>query len=232
MQAPPCPVCRSPGTEPFITVRDRTYRRCPRCLATFLISEQLPSPREERTRYDQHNNDSSDTRYVEFLRRLADPLLARVERTGSAAAGPLSGLDFGSGPVPVLAELLRRRGHHVACYDPFYAPDRTLLEGAARYDFITCCEVAEHLHDPAGEFEGLALLLRPGGVLGVMTEFQTKDERFARWYYREDRTHVVFYREETLRILAARLGLSIEIPRRNVALLQSAPSVRYEPRDD
>ncbi|TVR74165.1 MAG: class I SAM-dependent methyltransferase [Spirochaetaceae bacterium] len=206
-----------------MTVRDRTYRRCPGCLATFLIPEQLPSPEEERRRYDQHNNSLADARYVSFLRRLADPVL---EKAGRADHGPLRGLDFGSGPEPVLAEIIRAQGHAVACYDPFYAPDPTLLASAGRYDFITCCEVAEHLHDPAGEFERLAKLLRPGGILGIMTEFQTEDERFARWYYREDRTHVVFYREETLRKLAARLDMAIEIPRRNVALLQAGSVAR------
>lgn len=196
-----------------MNVRDRRYRRCTTCEATFLISEQLPPPEVERARYDQHNNDPDDRRYREFLRRLADPVLERIE------AGR-EGLDFGSGPVPVLADLLRAAGLRVSCFDPFYAPDRTLLTGSRRYDFITCCEVVEHLHHPAEEFERLERLLRPGGILGVMTEFQTEDERFARWYYREDRTHVVFYRETTLRYLASRLGMTAEIPARNVAILK------------
>ena len=220
----PCPVCRARTTTSFMTVRDRSYRRCPTCLATFVLPDQLPTREVERRRYDQHNNDPSDTRYLAFLRRLADPVLetlSRRERVGAPRAG-FTGLDFGSGPAPVLADIFRCAGHRVTCYDPFYAPDPTVLEGSARYDFITCCEVAEHLHEPAGEFERLARLLRPGGILGIMTEFQTDDERFARWYYREDRTHVVFYREETLRHLAAQLGMGIEIPRRNVALLQAA----------
>jgi SAM-dependent methyltransferase len=208
-----CPVCRSTATANFMTVRERKYHRCTACEATFLAPEQLPSPEVERTRYDQHNNDPDDPRYVTFLRRLADPVLERIE-TGS------EGLDFGSGPAPVLADLLRAAGLRVSCFDPFFAPDQSLLTGSRRYNFITCCEVAEHLHHPAEEFERLVRLLRPGGILAVMTEFQTEDERFARWYYREDRTHVVFYRERTLRHLASRLDLEVEVPARNVTLLR------------
>ncbi len=207
-----------------MTVRDRTYRRCLACEATFLLPEQLPSPEAERRRYDQHNNDPGDPRYVAFLRRLADPLLERLGRACADGTmhGPLHGLDFGSGPEPVLAELIREAGHTVACYDPFYAPDRVLLSGEKRYDFITCCEVAEHLHAPADEFDRLKSLLRPAGILAIMTEFQTEDARFARWYYREDRTHVVFFRETTFIHLGERLGMTVEIPHRNVVLLQKS----------
>ena len=67
------------------------------------------------------------------------------------------------------------------------------------YDVITLSEVAEHLFEPAVEFERLGRLLKPGGWLGVMTCFQTDDTSFARWHYRRDPTHVVFYRSKDLR---------------------------------
>lgn len=208
-----CPVCRNIDIQPFQTIKDRRYLRCGNCEATFLEPGQHPTPEQERCRYDQHNNDPADDRYVTFLRRLADPVLERIP-AGSA------GLDFGSGPAPVLADLLRAEGHDVHCYDPFYAPDREPLQGEHRYHFITCCEVAEHLHHPAAELDRLWKLLRPGALLAVMTEFQTDDERFAGWYYRQDRTHVVFYRERTFSVIARDLGGRLEIPRRNVALIR------------
>jgi hypothetical protein len=52
-----------------------------------------------------------------------------------------------------------------------------------------------------------------------MTCFQTDDSRFAHWHYRRDPTHVVFYREETLRFLAAERGFSCLIPCKDVALM-------------
>ena len=90
----------------------------------------------------------------------------------------------------------------------------------ATYDFVTCTEVAEHFHRPADEFDRLERLLRPGGWLAVMTSFQTDDARFAGWHYRRDPTHVVFYRAETFRTIAARHGWDCEIPAKDVALMR------------
>ncbi|MBS0543647.1 MAG: methyltransferase domain-containing protein, partial [Proteobacteria bacterium] len=79
--------------------------------------------------------------------------------------------------------------------------------------------VVEHFHHPAEEFARLDALLRPGGWLGIMTCFQTDDARFARWHYRRDPTHVVFYREATFRVIARRHGWVCEIPAKDVVLM-------------
>jgi len=85
---------------------------------------------------------------------------------------------------------------------------------------VTCTEVIEHLHQPRQTFDELERLLRPGGLLGLTTCFQTDDERFAGWHYRRDPTHVLFWRTETLRYLAAERGWTVDFPVDNVALLQ------------
>jgi 2-polyprenyl-3-methyl-5-hydroxy-6-metoxy-1,4-benzoquinol methylase len=112
--------------------------------------------------------------------------------------------------------MLREAGPRVSLFDPFFAPNRSVLD--RRYDFITCTETAEHFHAPADEFERLGRMLRPGGILAVMTCFQTDDARFANWHYRLDPTHVVFYREATLRRIAERRGWRCEVPCKDVAL--------------
>ncbi len=210
-----CPVCRTPETGAFMEVDGRRYRRCPTCEATFLQPDQRPDRDAEFAHYRRHDNRIDDPDYRRFLRRLADPLLARL-----AAAS--HGLDFGCGPGPALAAMLVEAGHTVALYDPFFAPDTRALEST--YDFITCTEVVEHLHHPAGVFDRLDALLRPGGWLAVMTCFQTDDARFAHWHYRRDPTHVVFYREETLRRVADARGWSCDIPIKDVALMGKAGS--------
>jgi len=53
-----------------------------------------------------------------------------------------------------------------------------------------------------------------------MTGFLTDDTAFARWHYRLDPSHVVFYSEATLRHVAARLGLEIDVPGKDVALMR------------
>jgi hypothetical protein len=90
---------------------------------------------------------------------------------------------------------------------------------ARRYHFITCSEVAEHFHDPAAEFARLAGLLQPGGTLAVMTRWLADGVDFARWHYRRDPTHVVFYRPATFRHLAQQHGWRCELPAPDVALL-------------
>ncbi|MEP0321988.1 MAG: class I SAM-dependent methyltransferase [Nitratireductor sp.] len=206
-----CPVCRADAPLPFLTVDGRDYWRCVACEARFLDPRQQPGPDDERAHYLLHENDPDDPGYRRFLARLAQPLLAKL--------GPnKAGLDYGCGPGPALAAMLSEAGHAMALYDPFFHPDTRPLE--ATYDFITCTEVAEHFHRPADAFDRLYSLLRPGGWLGVMTCFQTDDDRFATWHYRTDPTHVVFYREVTLRTIAAQHGWSCEIPAKDVALMQ------------
>lgn len=205
-----CPVCREPARF-FLTLDSMDYWACDRCGARFLDPEQHPSRQDELATYLQHQNDPSDPRYRRFLAKLADPLLSRLAK-GAA------GLDYGCGPGPALAAILREAGHPVALYDPFFAPDTAALE--RRYDFVTCTETAEHFHRPAEEFARLMALVRPGGWLAVMTCFQTDDVRFAGWHYRKDPTHVVFYREETFRHLAHRNGWECEVPCKDVAILR------------
>lgn len=207
---PPCPVCAAPAA-PFQTIGNQRYHRCPACHARFLAPAHRPTPGDERAHYLTHENHPDDPGYRRFLDRLATPLLARLEPGAH-------GLDYGCGPGPALAAMLREAGHDVALYDPFFAPDPAPL--ADTYDFVTCTEAAEHFHHPAAEFTRLRALLRPGGWLAIMTCFQTDDDRFANWRYRMDPTHVVFYREETFHHLARHWGWSCAVPHKDVVLMQ------------
>jgi len=229
-----CPVCTNPDARFFLTVSGRDYWRCQYCQATFQDPAQLPTAAVEKAEYDQHDNQVHDAGYRHFLSRLTNPL---CERLSPGARG----LDFGCGPGPALAAMMSEAGFPTALYDPFYAPDASVLEST--WDFVTCTEVVEHLHHPAVVFSRLNGLLKPGGWLGIMTQFQTDDARFANWHYRRDPTHVVFYREETLRYLADQYGWECTMPVRNVALMQKPatgrplpltpmPTGSCDPRDD
>jgi len=210
-QAVPCPVCTQGTGAPFLTVQGRDYRRCADCAATFLDPAGYLSRAQEQAHYLHHRNDPDDPRYRRFLARLAVPLLARLDPASC-------GLDYGCGPGPALAAMLREAGHAVALFDPIFAPDPAPL--ARMHDFVTCTETAEHFHRPAEEFARLRALVRPGGWLAVMTCFQTDDARFADWHYRKDPTHVVFYREATFRHLAGCWGWSCTVPHKDVVLMR------------
>ena len=213
-----CPVCRARETRRLDTIDGRDYWRCGSCEATFVDPSQRLGRDAEYAVYLQHENDPADARYRRFLSKLADPLLARLQRTSLV-------LDYGCGPGPALAAMLSEAGHDARIYDPFFCPDRGAL--AQSYDAITCTEVAEHFHHPAEEFDRLGAMLRPGGWLAVMTCFQTEGKCFADWHYRKDPTHVVFYREATLRMIAAQRGWQCDVPVKDVALMRK-PEISSE----
>ena len=207
-----CPVCLGLRAAPFLSVEGRDYWRCADCLATFLDRASLPDREAETARYHQHRNSADDPGYIAHLSRLAGPMLERL------APGSV-GLDYGCGPSDALAGLFTAAGHTVRCYDPLFQPDRSPLDQA--YDFIALAEVAEHFHDPHSEFDRLARLLQPGGLLGVMTRLLDDDAGFASWRYRRDFTHVVFYKRRTFESLAARHGWAADFPVPDVALMRS-----------
>ncbi|MBK9120030.1 MAG: methyltransferase domain-containing protein [Phycisphaerales bacterium] len=120
------------------------------------------SAADELTRYRLHRNDVHDPGYLRFLAPLADVVL----RATTAAA---RGLDFGCGPGAAFGRMLEDAGRTVRSYDPLFAPDEQVW--ARTYDFIVASEVFEHLYHPRDELNRRFGVLRPGGVLGVMTSF-------------------------------------------------------------
>jgi hypothetical protein len=208
-----CRVCLRHSLALFLQKDGLNYLRCSHCQATLLAERQLPSHETQLQKYLQHENDPQDIRYREFLNRLAAPLLA-------ALPPKQVGLDFGCGPGPALANMLSEAGHTMHLYDPFFFPDSAVLN--QQFDFVTCTEVAEHFHQPHAEFTRLVALLKPGGLLALMTNFQTDDSRFADWHYRRDATHVTFYRQETFQIIAREFDLTCEIPCKNVVFLRKS----------
>jgi hypothetical protein len=206
-----CSVCSTPETYPFLNINGRDYRRCNHCMATILSPAQWLSSKAEYAQYIEHENSPTDDGYRKFLSKLITPLLKKL-------TPGQTGLDYGCGPGPVLAQMLSEAGHNVSLFDPLFFPDQHLFD--QNYDFITCTETIEHFHRPAEEFSRLNQMLRPGGWLAIMTCFQTDDSRFSSWHYRRDPTHVVFYRETTLRYIAKNFGWSCEIPIKDVALMQ------------
>lgn len=206
-----CPLCLGLSTSVFCSVQVRHYWRCEDCGLRFLQADLRPVLSEELAHYHLHNNDPQDAGYRRFLARLAEPLLQRLPAASH-------GLDYGCGPGPALAQMLREAGHSVALFDPLFANDAKVLQ--QQYAFITCTETVEHFHHPAVEFERLTDMLVPGGWLALMTSLQDDDARFADWHYRRDPTHVCFYRLQTMHWLAQHYRLHIELPAANVVLLQ------------
>ena len=207
---PPCPLCKQAASEPFHTDHRRPYLRCPTCSLVFVPPTYHLSVADEKAEYDRHENSPDDRRYREFLRRVLDPVRARV-------APGSRGLDFGSGPDPTLSVMFEELGHPMAIYDPLYADDPAAL--ARRYDFITATEVFEHLRDPGTSLAALWACLEPGGVLAAMTQLVRDHDAFTRWRYTADPTHVCFFSRATFEWLAARWQATAAFLPRGVVVL-------------
>jgi len=180
-----CPLCRHPG-QAFL--RDEFFI-CRNCGGVFRARRLLPGPEEERARYAKHRNDAGDPGYRSFV----SPITSAVMRGHPPSS---RGLDFGAGTGSAVSRVLEEAGYDVRQYDPFFQDRRELLAG--KYDYIACCEVAEHFHDPDREFRLLRELLRPGGRLYCMTFLYDESIDFARWHYKDDITHVFFYQARTM----------------------------------
>lgn len=128
------------------------------------------------------------------------------------------GLDFGSGPSPVLASMFRREGFEVELFDKFYANDPSVLERA--YDFITASEVVEHFENPRVDLDRLYGILKPGGFLGILTGMLPEAGKFSKWHYKNDKTHVCFFSRDTFRWITAEWGAEIEFPGDDVAIIR------------
>lgn len=203
-----CPLCNT-AVSPGISAGGRSYARCPECALISLDPVQHPLPLDEVVRYTEHRNLEGDEGYRRFLGRLSVPVTTRLARGAH-------GLDFGCGPAAVLADILTKAGFPSVGYDPLFAPREELL--ARQYDFITCSEVIEHLHQPSRVLALFGRLLGRGGVLGVMTRFHRPEIPFETWWYRRDSTHVCFYAEATMHWIASHHGWTVEIPSPDVAL--------------
>ncbi|MGB5444758.1 MAG: class I SAM-dependent methyltransferase [Psychromonas sp.] len=206
-----CPLCSSNQTAFYFKDKSRSYFQCSCCKLVFVLPEQRLDTASEKAHYDHHQNCPDDSGYRQFLSRLATPLIDRL-------AANSNGLDFGCGPGPALAQLLREAGHKVALYDIYYHPDPQVLEN--RYDFVTATEVIEHLFDPQKIWSQWLNLVKPGGWIGIMTKLVIDLEAFADWHYKYDPTHVIFFSKETFRYLAERDNLALEFIGNDVIILR------------
>lgn len=205
-----CPLCACPKLNLFFADKRRSYLRCSRCYLVMVPPEFHLSPDDEKAEYDKHENDPADLGYRRFLSRCLDPLLSRL-KPGT------KGLDFGCGPGPAISVMAGERGFQVDNYDPFYADDKAVFKRT--YDFITLTEVIEHVADAKALLTRLDGLLKPGGILAVMTKRVLDVDAFSRWHYKNDPTHICFYSEECFHWVAEQWRWRLEVIDRDLVFL-------------
>lgn len=209
-----CPLCQHTQTQVYSQDPQRCYLQCQRCQLVFVARQQLLSAEQERQHYLLHNNDVTDTGYRQFLSKLATPLLAML---GDDAK---QGLDFGCGPGPLLARMFSEAGHQMQVWDPFFANNPLALQ--QQYDFISCTEAIEHFVNPINEWQLWLQLLKPAGMLAIMTKCYPDATAFNNWHYKRDPTHISFFSEQTFHWLAQQYNLQLAFPTNDVVIFRKA----------
>jgi hypothetical protein len=199
-----CIICSTNTTPIYDEQYKHNYYHCDNCDFIFLDDNKIISPDQEKKEYSFHQNSFENEGYVGMLREFIDKAI-RPHKAKIKTA-----LDFGSGPGPVLAELLRRERFDVDIYDKYFAPEKVYLN--KKYDLITATEVFEHLRDPLTMLKLLRSHLNKNGIIAIMTLFHPNDEeRFKKWWYRRDSTHISFYTPKTFECMANLLGMKVLI---------------------
>lgn len=193
-----CPLCNSISQD-FFHSKKAKYHICFSCKGIFVGKQYLPDRYAETLRYSKHKNDVNNFGYRNFVTPIVDEVL-KVFMPESR------GLDFGAGPGPVISSLLREKDYQIALYDPIFHNNPELL--TKQYEYIICCEVIEHFHQPAKEIQLLKTLLKEGGKLYCMTSIYNHNIDFEAWYYKNDITHVFFYQLETLHFISEHFNFS------------------------
>ena len=186
------------------------FYRCRHCNLITKDPAVRSTSDQQRRHYQKHNNDLSDMGYREHLMRVIRPLRSLLGENAN-------GLDYGCGPILSIGALMKTEGIDCHSFDPFFFPDQSLLTSDT-YDFITCAEVVEHFNDPHNQFQHLYEMLRPDGLLAVMT--QLPPPSFKGWWYHRDPTHVAFYSEETFDWIARYWHMSRMVSADNVFILR------------
>lgn len=179
------------------------YHYCQRCEFISKDEKFIVSSKEELKIYNHHNNSIDDPRYLAYFNRFLQDAVFKYVNKGK------EGLDFGSGPSPVLAQTLEKYyDYKMDIYDLFYAKDKVYI--GKKYDLITSTEVVEHLRDPMPYFKLFLELMKDDSVLAIMTLFhKNNDKDFKEWHYIRDSTHISFYTAKTFEYIARKVGLKI-----------------------
>lgn len=200
-ESPNCLIC---GSKTH-TLKDEqmkvTYSVCNACEFVYKNTEYHLNNDGEHDEYKMHNNSFESKGYVQMFERFIAENIRPLNISGIA-------LEFGSGPGPVLKELLRREGFEMYDYDPFFNPNTDYSD--RKYDLITSTEVVEHFSNPLKEFVHISSLLKVNSYLVVMTNFNNFTENeFLKWWYRRDATHISFYNVKTFEFIAKKLKLKL-----------------------
>jgi hypothetical protein len=206
-----CPLCHCDQVQFFHQDKKRAFYCCDTCDLVFADAASHLPPMAERQRYGRSRISQKQKQLSQFV----FPFLKQLQQLHS---GQLTGLNFGRILEAANLKLITDAGHILNQYDPFLAPEHTLLK--REYDFIVCYRVFEHFQYPMKEWHLLSRLLNPGGWLAINTPLLTDLQAFGKWHHKNNLTHVSFYQKSTFEYLAANSEFTLLFAAKDLILMQ------------
>ena len=184
----------------------------------------------------------------------ASPLIFKSYVDDMEAAKSVSALSQGAVTPSEVSAVASR----IECvtYDPFFSPHVSIpaswsgrdavpppvahcpaalpadnmaeVVAAVSVEGVVNTEVIEHAHEPVQLVQRLVDLLSARGVAVVMTTVLEDDAAFNAWGYRNDLTHVCFFKEQTMQYIAREVGATVERVSRNVFLFSRVVKTQSE----
>lgn len=201
----PCRICNSPA--PFFFQDTRTFHKCPDCWLIF--TNDLP----DKTVEENHYKAQWETTQAEFWKNQTDALVSYIQNYLT----PKRILDFGAGSGEMTQEL-QRHGYLVTALEPMndgYLKDQNY---PFLFDAVVAVEVIEHLPNIWEELEEIEKVLEPEGIMVFSTgltntfiELPDSIEHFKTWWYKDDPTHLSFFCNHTLGVMADMRNYTIDI---------------------
>ena len=236
-----CPVCGRHEFRPVMQVGPHPVVCCQGC--GLQLTNPQPSDAELAAIYGPNyvlveNDPAAEAMVVRSKRATADHCLDLLARAigGNSRPGRLLEIGCGQGNFLVQAD---QRGFDVTGVEySSFACERAranlggrgrILHGeitvlaheAAAYDVCVLCDVIEHVRDPAGFLREILRLLRPGGVILVVTpSLDSWSARVLRSHWMEYKAeHLFYFSRETIRRQLATAGFGDITLRRGVKQL-------------
>lgn len=201
--------CRICDTQSAIFFGDsRTFYKCPVC--GLIFTDEFAGGEEAEKHYKgQWTNADAD-----FWRGQVDGLLGVIGRYRNRVGKVL---DFGSGSGDITKEF-QARGIDATPLEPMihgYLKDQSYRH---KFDVVVGVEVIEHLPNLLEELKVIDRFLSDDGIMIFTTiltntfiESANAADVFKAWWYKDDRTHVSFFSNQSIAKLAEICGYGADV---------------------
>lgn len=191
--------CRVCETDSGIFYNDtRTFYLCPQCSLIFTFD--IPDNAYQKKHYRSQWEDSDPA----FWKSQVDVLLQLIGKYNSYGKV----LDFGSGSGGITKEL-KGRGYDVDSVDPISSGYLKEQNYSYKFNTVVAVEVVEHLPNLWEEINEIKKVLTENGIIICSTlltnpfiDSLDAQSVFAKWWYKDDQTHVSFFCNKTLSLLS------------------------------